>query len=183
MDYKNELKELIFGMRSAFYRGENAMEYARGILNSEKNSVIATLIAYDLQAGSYIMDARKNPDHIKLWCCQIEEFIKSYTTEANQILEVGCGEATTLSGVIQELKSNNLEALGFDISWSRINKGNEWLQEQQVSAQLFVADLFEIPLQDNAIDVVYTSHSLEPNGGRELEAIRELLSACKKTFN
>lgn len=52
MDYKNELKELIFGMRSAFYRGENAMEYARGILNSEKNSVIATLIAYDLQAGS-----------------------------------------------------------------------------------------------------------------------------------
>ncbi|MCX6327722.1 MAG: class I SAM-dependent methyltransferase [Bacteroidia bacterium] len=96
-------------------------------------------------------------------------------------MEVGCGEATTLSGVIKEIKSNNLQVLGFDISWSRINKGNEWLLENQVSAQLFVADLFEIPLKDNSIDVIYTSHSLEPNGGREREAITELLRVARQT--
>ena len=104
-----------------------------------------------------------------------------FTPDARSILEVGCGEATTLYGVIQELKFNKLEALGFDISWSRINKGNEWLSEQQVSAQLFVANLFEIPLQDNSIDVVYTSHSFEPNGGKEHAAIKELLRIARKT--
>jgi ubiquinone/menaquinone biosynthesis C-methylase UbiE len=34
-------------------------------------------------------------------------------------------------------------------------------------ADLVVADLFHIPFADNSVDVVYTSHSLEPNGGRE----------------
>ena len=33
---------------------------------------------------------------------------------------------------------------------------------------------------DNAIDVVYTSHSIEPNGGREEEALLELYRIAKK---
>jgi len=181
MDNNNELKELILGMREAFSHGKNAMEYARKLKSSEKNSVLATLIAYDLQAGSYIVGARELPVYRKLWCTQIADVIKRYTTNFRSILEVGCGEATTLSGVIQELNSNNLKALGFDISWSRINLGNKWLNEWHISANLFVADLFNIPLADNAIDVVYTSHSLEPNGGRELEAISELLRVARRT--
>jgi uncharacterized protein YbaR (Trm112 family) len=40
--------------------------------------------------------------------------------------------------------------------------------------------LFEIPLEDNSVDVVYTSHSLEPNGGREEDAIRELMRIARK---
>lgn len=33
---------------------------------------------------------------------------------------------------------------------------------------------------DNSIDLVYTSHSIEPNGGREEEALRELYRITKK---
>jgi ubiquinone/menaquinone biosynthesis C-methylase UbiE len=39
---------------------------------------------------------------------------------------------------------------------------------------LFIGDLFNIPLSDSSVDIVYTSHSLEPNGGREKEALQEL---------
>lgn len=49
-----------------------------------------------------------------------------------------------------------------------------------MDATLFVADLFEIPLEDNSVDVVYTSHSLEPNGGREEAAIKELMRIARK---
>jgi hypothetical protein len=45
---------------------------------------------------------------------------------------------------------------------------------------VFVGDLFRIPLADNSIDVIYTSHSLEPNVGREALAINELLRVARK---
>ncbi len=55
-----------------------------------------------------------------------------------------------------------------------------WLEEENVTARVFVADLFAIPLRDSSVDVVYTSHSLEPNGGREKEAVSELLRIARK---
>jgi uncharacterized protein YbaR (Trm112 family) len=33
---------------------------------------------------------------------------------------------------------------------------------------------------DNSIDIVYTSHSLEPNGGKEVEALKELYRITRK---
>jgi uncharacterized protein YbaR (Trm112 family) len=47
-------------------------------------------------------------------------------------------------------------------------------------ATLLTGDLFATPFRDNSIDVVYTSHSLEPNGGREKEALKELFRIARK---
>ena len=41
-------------------------------------------------------------------------------------------------------------------------------------------NLFEITLLDNSIDIVYTSHSLEPNGGKEKEGLEELYRITNK---
>ena len=71
-------------------------------------------------------------------------------------------------------------AMGLDISWSRCHVGRQWLAAHNKSANLFVADLFHIPLADQSIDVVYTSHSLEPNGGKEEAALREAIRISRR---
>lgn len=177
-----ELRQLILGMRAAYARGDNAMEYARQATNSVGNSAIATLIAYDLQAGSYVASASANPEGNSRWCAQLAEILDPLLTKQSSLLEVGCGEATTLAGVLQNLTNTPSHALGLDISWSRCTEGRGWLAEKEVSARLFVADLFNIPLEDESVDVVYTSHSIEPNGGREEAAIRELMRVARRAL-
>ena len=174
------LRDLIAGMRAAYSRGLNAMEYARSVTGNAENLTTATLIAYDLQAGSYAAATRANPHENDRWCAQIAALVAPFVSAQTSILEIGCGEATTLAGVVHHLPLLPRSALGFDISWSRCAEGARWLAAQSVAASLFVADLFNIPLEDASVDVVYTSHSLEPNGGREADAIRESLRVARR---
>lgn len=175
-----DLRHLILGMRAAYARGDNAMEYARQAAGVVGNSNVATLIAYDLQAGTYIAWARANSEANSRWCAQLAKILDPFLTKQSSLLEVGCGEAITLADVLQHLTHTPGHALGLDISWSRCAEGLNWLAEKKVPARLFVADLFDIPLENASVDVVYTSHSLEPNGGREEAAIRELMRVARR---
>lgn len=175
-----KIRHLVQGMRLAYSRGDNAMAWARANSECSDNAIDAALIAYDLQAGSYVAHARENQDYRKRWCTQLASLIKPWVETGDRILEVGVGEATTLTGVVAELPHLALRSFGFDISWSRIKVGREWATENKLALQLFVADLFHIPMADDAVDVVYTSHSLEPNGGRETAAIKECLRVARK---
>lgn len=181
MTFKSEITpELLLGMRAAFGRGENAMEFARQAIRSEKNCSASTLVADDLQAGSYVEQVLANQEVNDHWCDQLAGVLSPLMDERSSLLEVGCGEATTLTGVLKGLTVTPAQALGFDISWSRCATGLKWLKCRLRRATLFVADLFSIPLGANSVDVVYTSHSLEPNGGREEEALLELLRIAKR---
>lgn len=183
-----ELWELIGGMRSAYARGENAMAFARAALakvSGERggglNQRIATLVAYDLQAGTYVDGVRKNPEFNEAWCKQLADLIDAALPPKGTLLEVGVGEATTLSGVLNELGGKVERSFGFDISWSRLKIANDWLIENSQRSELFVGDLFQIPLTDNSIDVVYSAHSLEPNGGHEAQLVAECLRVARKS--
>jgi len=179
-----QLTDLIIGMRSVYAGGENAMAYAREALKTQgvagRNQRLATLIAYDLQAGTYVEGARANPAEKRRWCRQLADLIAPVLPRGGSLLEVGVGEATTLTGVLTELGTGGGRALGFDISWSRIKVANDWLRERSHAAELFVGDLFNIPLANSSIDVVYSSHSLEPNGGQEEGAIAECLRVARQ---
>jgi uncharacterized protein YbaR (Trm112 family) len=60
-------------------------------------------------------------------------------------------------------------------------KCREWLESQN-SANVFlsVASIFHAPYADNSFDVVYTSHTIEPNGGQELPILKELYRIASK---
>ena len=176
-------RALIYGMRAAYGRGDNAMDFARNQLADtvgRSNLLAATLIAYDLQTGTYTAGVRANPEANRRWCNQLSDLIRTVLPRGGRILEVGTGEATTLAGVVSALGADLGGAYGFDLSWSRVAEGQEWLAERGQEANLFVGDLFEIPLADSSIDVVYSSHSLEPNGGWEEAAIAECLRVARE---
>ena len=145
------------------------------------NQRIATLVAYDLQSGTYVEGVRQNPEFNKTWCKQLADLIDPVLPDNGSILEVGVGEATTLSGVLSELGDKVKRSYGFDISWSRIKVANDYLIEKSQKSELFVGDIFHIPLADNSIDVVYSSHSLEPNGGHEEQLIAECFRVARKS--
>jgi SAM-dependent methyltransferase len=172
----SEIKKI----KELFDSGANVMEYFRSLSNSRNNSIEAIKVSYDLQAGTYIGVYKSHREFNNLYTGTIASLLESLGNHKS-ILEAGVGEATTLANVVEKMTNKPEYACGFDISWSRINYARAFAQSKQVSSDwLFTGDLFHIPLRDNSVDVVYTSHSIEPNGGREKEALQELYRIAGK---
>lgn len=162
-------------LKQLYDAGVNIMAHCREAEGAAENSEHAIAAAYDLQAGSYVRQ-RDDPT--------LRASLLRYTAEVagvlrglgpTSLLEAGVGEATTLCDVLAGVPVRAECAWGFDISWSRIAVGREYARRAgHPGVTLFTGSLFHIPVCDNAFDVVYTSHSIEPNRGREMEAVREL---------
>ena len=168
------LKEI----RERFNQGENVL----GILRKEdgRNELDSILISYDLQSGSYREHFKHNPDPKENYCNHLAESIDELGG-VKSILHVGVGECITLALTLNRMKRRPERVFALDISWSRLHHGRVFCEEQGVEGvELMVADLFRIPLPDNSVDLVLTNHSLEPNGGREREALKELCRVANK---
>jgi len=172
-------KEIV-KIKQLFDSGANVMEHFRNQNNSKNNSIEAIKISYDLQAGTYIEVYKNHREFNDLYTGAIANLLGSLGKHYS-ILEAGVGEATTLANVVEKMEHKPEYACGFDISWSRIHYAKAFAASKNMSSDnLFLGDLFRIPLADNSIDVVYTSHSIEPNGGREKEALSELFRIAGK---
>jgi len=159
--------------------GENISALLRQRADRNTESVIE--VAYDLQAGSYVhaLDEPAIRKHKEQYGSDIGDLIAGLG-RFKTLLEAGVGEATTLSFVMQQLMETH--GYGFDLSWSRIAVARDWLKLNRLidRTTLFTGSLFQIPLPDSSIDVVYTSHSIEPNGGEERAALEELYRVAAK---
>ena len=102
----------------------------------------------------------------------------------DDLLDAGCGELTNTALLFGKLDAVP-RLFGFDLSWSRVHVGLDHFRstvdaECVRRTQAFVGEMSGIPLPDNSIDVVMTSHALEPNHGREAELLRELLRVSQR---
>lgn len=168
-------------LKALYEQGTNISAYLRQEKEVQGNTAEIIEIAYDLQTGSYIdimQDAIKAA-HQQKYTAEIARTVLSLLNPTS-ILEAGVGEATTLSGVLSHLGST-VSSYGFDLSWSRVAFAKRWLQQQGITgAILCTGNLLHIPLADSSVDIVYTSHSIEPNRGKEEQILRELFRVAKK---
>jgi SAM-dependent methyltransferase len=162
-------------MREAYARGANAMEVAREYLGSAENTALATEISYDLQAGQYLKASYEDPGSHQAWITQLGGVLDPFLMPGASILEVGCGDGTTLSGVLDILPDSDRATFAVDLSWSRCHVAKRHLESLGRRVSVAAGDMFRLPFPDDSIDVVFTSHAIEPNGGRDDEALAELL--------
>lgn len=172
----NRIKEI-------YEDGENIFQFLKKLDNSNENTKEDILISYDIQAGLYTDRADINRETRDAYCQNLANVLSSLGT-FNSLLEIGVGEASTLGNLLLVLESIPKNIYGIDISWSRIKYANTFINELNLSfsenIKLATGDLFNAPFADNSIDVVYTSHSIEPNGGKEEAALESLYRIARK---
>jgi uncharacterized protein YbaR (Trm112 family) len=167
--------------KDLFFKGENVLQY----LNKEGygvNSISDIQISYDLQAGSYITHYEQCPEFRDAVYLAITKVLDNLKVEnVKYVLEAGVGEAVALGKILSSWSYAPETAFAFDLSWSRIKCGQAHLKKIGIDqVQMFVGDMFHAPIKDNSIDIVYTIHAIEPNGGREREALIELYRMAAK---
>lgn len=170
---------------AAYARGDNVTALLRQALGESANSSEIIEIAYDLQAGTYIDHVRRAADQWRAYTGELAAILAPRLRDGDRVLEAGTGEMTTFAGVAAACGERVGAHYAMDISWSRIRRGREFIGQQLAGGiadktHAFVADLFHLPLRDRSIDVVWTSHALEPNGGRERQALTELLRVARR---
>ncbi len=167
-------------IKEIYERGENILKYLRSIQHKNRNDKDDILISYDFQAGSYTRFYEKHKDFVLLYTKHLARYLNALGP-INSLLEAGTGEATTFVALLKQMEQIPPYTAGLDISLSRILYARKFVQKSGLeNINLFVGDMFRMPYADNAVDVVFTSHAVEPNGGREKEALQELYRVARK---
>lgn len=178
-DNMDKLK-IVKRLAELYKNGVNIIAYLKKMDSSKLNSIEDIMISYDFQAGSYVQAYENDKEFSKKYSSAIAKVINGLECSKESIFECGVGEATTLVNVVKKLVDKYQFVGGNDISWSRIAVGKNFARKQGVEVELVVGNMFNLPLADNSIDIVYTSHSLEPNGGHEKELLKELYRVSKE---
>ena len=176
-----EVKDLS-SIKQAYNSGLNITKLLKETSKKTENTIDIINLSYDLQSGSYIKFFQDNFDICTKYINCITEILKKHIINTDTIIDCGTGEMTNFAPVMDNL--NFHKAYNFDLSLSRILTGLNYsenysrrLKDKTVS---FVASMDSIPLPDNSVDIAWTSHSFEPNRGKEKILVNELLRISRK---
>lgn len=173
----------IIKAKKAYNEGSNVTVLLREQRGTKENTSEIIEISYDLQAGSYTDFAEQNKLYFSNYSEELSNIIQNHLTPNDTLLDIGTGESTTLSHVVQRLAIKPAHIFAFDISWSRIYKGIEFASRNMGECfsrfTPFVGDISETPLLDKSINVTISNHALEPNGGRLPELLSEVFRVTR----
>ena len=184
MDHQIEYIDLS-EVRRLYRGGTNIIDHLRRQLGAQFNTEQLVETSYDMQAWSYVRIAEDNPDRIDPYRSELAQLLDQFIQPGDTVADVGTGEMTTLAHVARQGYTKVSNAYALDISLSRLVVGKRYLRSQLDTAlaekiQPVVSSLFRLPFAANSVDVVWTSHALEPNGSREQEAIAELARVSRR---
>ena len=166
-----------------YKRGENVTLFLKEKYRDTASLSDIIEVAYDLQAGTYIDYVLKNMSQAKAYWLEIADIVTSNVSDVGSLLDVGAGELTTLCGMIDSLGKKPEEVFAFDVSWSRLARGLDYVEQyyssQRRSLNVFCADIASIPLPTSSIDLIVSSHALEPNRAQQDVLLDELLRVAK----
>lgn len=168
----------IHKIKELYENKQNLTEYFKLSQNKTELSSAEVELIYDLQSGNYSSRYEYDDAYKKYkdkYTDEIVYHINSLNFKFNSILEAGIGEGTTFCDVIKKLDKPKIKKFGLDISWSRLAYAKKFLKKNSLKNTKLVTGLLEnLPFLENSIDIVYTSHSIEPNRGKEKEILKEL---------
>lgn len=184
MPSRNRKYHDIVAAKAAYRDGKNITQFLKQNAGVTENSPDIIEVAYDLQAGSYVAIVSKDRSSLDLHTAELAGIIDRHVASDDHVLDIGTGELTTLSLIVQKLAVVPKNILAFDVSWSRVYMGLPFAQEQMgrhfERLIPFVAEIGEIPLADKAVDVTISCHSLEPNGADLPQLLAELFRVTRK---
>jgi len=173
----DEIKKI----RELYSKNRNISHYLRNKKKESNNSIETILYSYDLQGGNDYL--RRNDSLIKTNNQKMANVISKTVSElgAMSFLEAGTGEGLILGLLDPNKIRNKPKILGFDLSLSRLLFAQKYLAEKKKNnSGLFSANMTNIPLPDNSIDIVCTVMSMEPNHGRERQILSELFRITRR---
>jgi SAM-dependent methyltransferase len=173
----------IIAAKAAYLQGQNITNFLRARKSEQANTVDIIEFAYDLQAGTDIARLKSCPQQTAAYCSELSDILGQYVKSTDSLLDIGTGEMTTLALVLSKLANKPKEIFAFDLSWSRIAKGAEFFAKSAKfhnNVNVFVADISAIPLNSCSIDIITSSHALEPNGAIINILLKELFRVAKK---
>ena len=170
------------GARQQYALGNNVGNWLRQELGADAAHDMVE-ISYDLQAGSYTSFRRDHALATDLLAGEAAALLDESLVAGDQVLDAGCGEATTLCDIASKLVTP-CRFVGLDLSWSRI----QWARRNALTrampsveaCDLVVGTMAALPLAPRSVDVVVTSHSLEPNRGSEAALLQELFRVARR---
>ncbi len=142
-------------------------------------------ISYDIQSGTYInfytklSKKRINQIYYPLVDSINQEFLNCKT-----FLDFGCGELTSSKYIFKNLSNKIENYFATDISLNRLILGQKYLKKDLAKKdfnkiKIFCNSNLLLPFKNNSIDLVITSHALEPNNKNKDKIIKELIRVSK----
>jgi ubiquinone/menaquinone biosynthesis C-methylase UbiE len=140
------------------------------------------LLSYDRQAGSYIKQYNNEKNKYHKYGALLYSEMNAHLRNGSSLLEVGTGECVTLLSLAKIInkKFENIYYLGLDFSFSRLLLGKYFLEKHNLFPSLFCSNMNNIGLVDNCVDIVFSNHGIEPNGGQEEKILKEMLRVSNK---